>query len=53
MVMYIADISFHLAKINENYKRAYIFIWRKTPPVGQGLLIHEISRSNKTMRHRR
>ena len=27
--------------------------WRDSPPVGHGLLIHEVSRSHKTTRHRR
>jgi len=30
---------------------AWFFIWRNSPPVGQGLLIHEVSRSPSTMLH--
>jgi len=29
------------------------FIWRNSPPVGQGLLIHEVSRSHTTTHHSR
>jgi len=38
-----------------NYQRNFTsesrfsFIWRNSPPVGQGLLIHEISRSHNDL----
>jgi len=32
---------------------AVFFCWRNSPPVGQGLLIHEVSRSHTTMHHNR
>jgi len=32
---------------------AFFLIWRSSPPVGQGLLIHEVSRSHTTTHHSR
>ena len=31
----------------------YVCFWRDSPPVGQGLLIHEVSRSHTTTHHSR
>jgi len=31
----------------------YICSWRDSPPVGQGFLIHEVSRSHTTTHHNR
>ena len=31
----------------------FSFFWRESPPVGQGLLIHEVSRSHTTTHHTR
>jgi len=31
----------------------YFFFWARQPPLGQGLLIHEVSRSHTTTDHSR
>jgi len=33
------------------YISLFLFIWCNSPPVGQGLLIHEVSRSHTTTHH--
>ena len=33
--------------------RLFVCFWRNSPPVGQGLLIHEVSRSHTTTHHSR
>ena len=36
-----------------NYTQILFFFWRNSPPLGQGLLIHEVSRSHSTTHHSR
>jgi len=40
-------------KILNYIKKAFVCFWRENPPVGHGLLIHEVSRSYKTTHHSR
>jgi len=39
--------------INDSYSfvRMFLSFWRNSPPVGQGLLLHEVSRSHTTTHH--
>ena len=36
-----------------NLDSLFVCFWRKSPPVGQGLLIHKVSRSHTTTHHSR
>jgi hypothetical protein len=47
-VHFLADVL-----ISQNYVYLYVFGATAPPPVGQGLLIHEVSRSHTTMHHGR
>ena len=41
------------AEFYEYIALLFVCFWRDSPPVGQGVLIHEVSRSHTTTHHSR
>jgi hypothetical protein len=49
-VKFILSVNIIMSSLNVRF---FVCFWRNRPPVGQGLLIHEVSRSHTTTHHSR
>ena len=51
--MYLISLYMPSWRVQKRFCFFHFFFGRNSPPVGQGLLIHEVSRSHTTTHHRR